>query len=76
MLFKIILLLELGCTAFFLCRYLYHLANKVKKGNSKILRTKPIPKQPRELSKEDINFLTYIENIDNYGTNKKQKDYE
>ena len=73
MLFKLILLVELGCVAFFLCRYLDVCPKKKKQPKTITRRQKRKERQRDDRSGEEM--MIFLENIDNIGINTPQRDF-
>lgn len=75
MLFSLILLIEIGCAVFFLCRYLNALTKKAN-GNNAIVKTHKIKRKSQQIVYTDDEIVQYLENIDNFYTNTPQKEFE
>lgn len=74
MLFNIILLIELGCVAFFLCRYL-DVCTK-KKNSLKTISRKPKRDFIKSNDLPPDEIMLYLENIDNYRTENPQRNFK
>lgn len=67
----LIIALSFACVAFFLCRY-------IDARTRELNAPKPVTerqKKPPSLTKGELNTITLLENIANFGTDIPQKEY-
>ena len=73
MIFDLIRSLSFACVAFFLCRLL-DAYTKVLNAPRPVTEAKK--RKPPSLTESEIETMTYLENIANYGTQIPQKEYK